>query len=270
MSDDHAFHLTPLDVRSQEFARTLRGYDRAQVDEFKLAISEELERLLRDRAQHEERLRGVQEQLRAFRDRERAMNEALVAAQQLRVDSREQAEREAELVLREARAEAERILERAHQEEALVRERADGAARQFTAYVASFRTLAGAPPGRGGRASAPDRSRNIRLHRLKQFPGNSVDRCSRLLFDRIRRPPRSCGARSRLEPDVGIILGTGLGGLADEIEVDASIPYQESLPGFPLSTVEITCGPAAARPPGEAPGGGHAGPLSPVRGLRPR
>jgi DivIVA domain-containing protein len=121
VSDDHSFHLTPLDVRSQEFARTLRGYDRAQVDEFKQAISEELERLLRDRGQHEERLRSAQEQLRAFRDRERAMNEALVAAQQLRVDSREQAEREAELVLREARAEAEGILERAHQEEALVR-----------------------------------------------------------------------------------------------------------------------------------------------------
>lgn len=141
MTDDHAFHLTPLDVRSQEFARVLRGYDRAQVDEFKLAISEELERLLRDRSQHEERLRSAQEQLHAYRDRERAMNEALVAAQQLRVDSREQAEREAELVLRDARAEAERIMERARQEEAAVRQRADGAARQFTAYVASFRTL---------------------------------------------------------------------------------------------------------------------------------
>jgi DivIVA domain-containing protein len=140
MSDD-AFHLTPLDVRSQEFVRAMRGYDRAQVDEFKLAISEELERLLRDRVQSEERLRSAQEQLRAFRDRERAMNEALVAAQQLRVDSRAQAEREAELVLREAKAEAERILERARQEEAQVRERADGAARQFTTYVASFRTL---------------------------------------------------------------------------------------------------------------------------------
>ena len=69
------------------------------------------------------------------------MNEALVAAQQLRVDSREQSEREAELVLREARAEAERILARAHQEEAVVRERADGVARQFTTYMASFRTL---------------------------------------------------------------------------------------------------------------------------------
>jgi DivIVA domain-containing protein len=141
MTDDHAFHLTPLDVRSQEFARALRGYDRAQVDEFKLAISEELERLLRERAQNEERLRSAQEQLRAYQDRERAMNEALVAAQQLRVDSREQAEREAELVLREARAEADRIMERARQEESVVRTRADGAARQFTAYMASFRAL---------------------------------------------------------------------------------------------------------------------------------
>ncbi|HET6798028.1 MAG TPA: DivIVA domain-containing protein, partial [Gemmatimonadales bacterium] len=78
---------------------------------------------------------------RAYRDRERAMNEALVAAQQLRVDSREQAEREAELVLREARAEADRIMERARQEEAVVRQRADGAARQFSTYVASFRAL---------------------------------------------------------------------------------------------------------------------------------
>jgi DivIVA domain-containing protein len=141
MTDDHAFHLTPLDVRSQEFARTLRGYDRSQVDEFKLAISEELDRLLRERSQNEERLRSAQEQLRAYQDRERAMNEALVAAQQLRVDSREQAEREAELVLREARTEAERIMERARQEETAVRVRSDGAARQFTAYVASFRAL---------------------------------------------------------------------------------------------------------------------------------
>lgn len=141
MTDDHAFHLTPLDVRSQEFARAIRGYDRAQVDEFKLAISEELDRLLRERAQQEERLRSAQEQLRGYQDRERAMNEALVAAQQLRVDSREQAEREAELVLREARSEAERIMERARQEESAVRERTDGAARQFSAYIASFRTL---------------------------------------------------------------------------------------------------------------------------------
>lgn len=140
MTDD-AFHLTPLDVRSQHFARSLRGYDRGQVDEFMRRLSEELEWLLRDRSQHEERLRSAQDQLKAFRDRERAMNEALVAAQQLRVDSREQAERQAELVLREARVEADKILERARRDEESVRERADAASRQFATYIASFRTL---------------------------------------------------------------------------------------------------------------------------------
>jgi DivIVA domain-containing protein len=140
MSDD-AFHLTPLDIRQQHFVRSFRGYDPAQVDEFMRRVSEELERLLRDRLQGEERLRSAQEQLRVFRERERAMNEALVAAQQLRAETREQAQREADLVVREARAEADRIVGRATRDEELVRERADSAARQFAAYVSSFRAL---------------------------------------------------------------------------------------------------------------------------------
>lgn len=38
-------------------------------------------------------------------------------------------------------------------------------------------------------------------------------------------------------PEIGIILGTGLGGLVSEIEIEFSIPYNE-IPHFPLSTVE--------------------------------
>ena len=42
-------------------------------------------------------------------------------------------------------------------------------------------------------------------------------------------------------PDVAIVLGTGLGGLAKEIDIKASISYGD-LPGFPLSTVESHAG----------------------------
>jgi purine-nucleoside phosphorylase len=52
---------------------------------------------------------------------------------------------------------------------------------------------------------------------------------------------RAVRARSDLVPDVAIILGTGLGGLARELAVAARIPYQE-IPGFPLSTVESHAG----------------------------
>ena len=138
---DNAFELTPLDVRSHEFARVVRGYDRGQVDEFKLRLSGEIERLVRERIQAEERLKSAQDQLRAYRERERALNEALVSAQQLRADTRQQAEREAELVVREAEAEATRLLNRARIEEQLVRERTAGATRNFAAYVAGLRAL---------------------------------------------------------------------------------------------------------------------------------
>jgi DivIVA domain-containing protein len=133
MSDD-AFHLTPSDVRAQEFQRVFRGCDPAQVDEFKGRVAEELDRLLREKVKLEERLQG-------FRDRERAMNEALLAAQQLRVAAQEQAEKESESILREARADALRLLGTAQDEERQVRERHELLQRQFAAYLANFRAL---------------------------------------------------------------------------------------------------------------------------------
>ena len=42
-------------------------------------------------------------------------------------------------------------------------------------------------------------------------------------------------------PEIGIVLGTGLGGLAEEIDLRAEFPYEE-LPDFPLSTVETHTG----------------------------
>ena len=43
--------------------------------------------------------------------------------------------------------------------------------------------------------------------------------------------------RTASDPEVAVILGTGLGGLAGEITLEAEIEYHE-IPGFPLSTVE--------------------------------
>ncbi len=61
------------------------------------------------------------------------------------------------------------------------------------------------------------------------------------LFDRIETAAAVVRKSSPLRPDVAIILGTGLGGLAGQIDVEASIPY-EQIPGFPLSTVETHAG----------------------------
>jgi purine-nucleoside phosphorylase len=48
-------------------------------------------------------------------------------------------------------------------------------------------------------------------------------------------------SRTAYQPEVAIILGTGLGALAKEIRVETSVPYAD-IPHFPLSTVETHSG----------------------------
>lgn len=48
-------------------------------------------------------------------------------------------------------------------------------------------------------------------------------------------------SKTAIQPSVGIILGTGLGGLVKEIEVVDEVPY-EQIPHFPVSTVESHSG----------------------------
>ena len=64
---------------------------------------------------------------------------------------------------------------------------------------------------------------------------------STALYDRVQAAAGVVRERVRMTPEVGIILGTGLGGLAKEIAVEAEVAYAD-IPGFPLSTVETHAG----------------------------
>jgi purine-nucleoside phosphorylase len=65
-------------------------------------------------------------------------------------------------------------------------------------------------------------------------------------WEHVQQASRMVRARWSGKPRVGLVLGTGLGALAREIEAEATIPYPE-IPFFPKSTVEshngqLVCG----------------------------
>lgn len=105
--------LSPLDVRKKkdDFRRSLRGYDADQVDSFLDIVADRLEELVTERRRLTERVADLEETLTEFRERERALNEALLAAQELREEARSQAERDAELKKKEAKSRAEDIVQ---------------------------------------------------------------------------------------------------------------------------------------------------------------
>src|SRR5436305_13173196 len=138
---DEMFRLTPLDVRRMEFPKGLRGYDQMRVDAFREQVAEELDRLTRTNQELESQVRSLTEQLRGFRDRDKALNEALVSAQQLRAESRDQSEREAQLILREARSEADRIVQGAQMDAMRFSDQIALLARMRRGYLKQFRVM---------------------------------------------------------------------------------------------------------------------------------
>lgn len=57
------------------------------------------------------------------------------------------------------------------------------------------------------------------------------------LYERAEHAARTIRARLTIEPRIAIVLGSGLGGFADDFEEAVRIPYEE-IPGFPRSTAE--------------------------------
>ncbi len=57
------------------------------------------------------------------------------------------------------------------------------------------------------------------------------------MLKKIHETTEYLAGKTCVKPNIGIILGTGLGGLVNEIDIEHTIPY-EFIPNFPVSTVE--------------------------------
>jgi len=61
------------------------------------------------------------------------------------------------------------------------------------------------------------------------------------MLEEFKEAVKYIQSKTSVEPTIGIILGTGLGGLVNEIETIDEINYKD-IPHFPLSTVQSHSG----------------------------
>jgi cell division initiation protein len=95
--------LSPLDILGKKFAMKLRGYPPNEVHEYLTEIAGAMEGLMRERGELKQEVHHLENELSSFRERETALQDALVAAQ-----------RTAETTLESARDEGQRIIEDGH------------------------------------------------------------------------------------------------------------------------------------------------------------
>ncbi len=135
--------LTPLEVRQKkgDFRRAVRGYDAELVNDFLDLVADRMEELVKQNMGLRDSAESLQDELEEYREKQRALSDALMTAQKLREDARSHAEKEGELLVREARLNAET----ARQEAARALLREEDALRHVRArraqLVQSFRRL---------------------------------------------------------------------------------------------------------------------------------
>jgi cell division initiation protein len=108
--------VTPLDIRKQEFRKGMRGLDSDEVYAFLNTVADEYEAVLSDNKNLREKLVELESRLNEYRSIETNLRNTLVTAEKLTQEAKENAKREAALLIREAEMEAEKAAEaiRAH------------------------------------------------------------------------------------------------------------------------------------------------------------
>jgi len=108
--------ITPLDIIQKEFTPNRRGFDPEEVRLFMDQVRETLEETLKDKRRMEERIRDRELELERMRRNEDQIKETLLLAKKLSSDVEENAKREADLLLGDARLDAQEIMSSAQTE----------------------------------------------------------------------------------------------------------------------------------------------------------
>ena len=105
---------TPIDVRNQEFPGGMGGYKRPEVRAFLAEVADDFEELLLARQDLNERLQALETRVSEYRGSEGDLHRAVVSAERIAQEVRENARREAELITSRAEAQAN-ALESSHE-----------------------------------------------------------------------------------------------------------------------------------------------------------
>ncbi len=133
--------MTPLDIRKQTFRRTLRGYDQDEVQAFLEMTAEEFERLNRENIDLKDQETALQSEVARYRKIEQTLLEALQTAQQAAEDVRENARKEAQLIVKEAEVLGNRAVEKARVQIQTIRSEIVVLKNQRDMFVARFQAL---------------------------------------------------------------------------------------------------------------------------------
>lgn len=123
--------ITPLEIRQKNFEKKLRGYDKDEVNAFLLSLSNEWERVLDENKELRIKLDQAQKEVQKLREVESSLFKTLKTAEDTGANLIDQANKAAELHLKESQMKAEGLMGEAKSRAKGIIEKAESEARQL-------------------------------------------------------------------------------------------------------------------------------------------
>jgi len=133
--------ITPLDIQQQQFRVRFMGFDKVEVDNFLDLVADQFEEILRESNQFRERERRNLERIQELEAMEKELRNALVSAQYICEEIKNNARKEGELIIEEAKGNSRKIIESAQTQAIQIEAEINQLKRQRAEFEASLRAI---------------------------------------------------------------------------------------------------------------------------------
>ena len=109
-------NITPIDIQQKRFHVTFRGFERTEVETFLDQVREEMEALMREAAELREFRQVYDDRMSEVRQKEETVKNTMVMTQKLMEDQKDNARREAALLIKDAEIRSQQIIASVHEQ----------------------------------------------------------------------------------------------------------------------------------------------------------
>ncbi|SHF05581.1 DivIVA domain-containing protein [Clostridium fallax] len=133
--------LTPMEINNKEFKRVLRGYSAEEVDEFLDKVVEDYEELYKENSILKEKLGAINDKVDHYSKIENTIQNTLLLAQNTAEQAKANAQKEADIIVKNANETAQKILDKAHNDVIQISDEYDRLKQEFVRFRAKFRNF---------------------------------------------------------------------------------------------------------------------------------
>lgn len=133
--------LTPMDINNKEFKRGMRGYIPDEVDDFLDEVIENYEQLYKENSIMKEKINTLNDQIEHYKKIEATIQNTLVLAQNAADQAKESAQKESDMLIKNANETAQKILDKAHGDVIQINDEYEACKQEFIKFRAKFRNF---------------------------------------------------------------------------------------------------------------------------------